>query len=1060
MIIFILSKILRMTNPHPFTIYNASAGSGKTFTLVKEYLKILLQSNNTQQYKHILAITFTNKAVGEMKERIIEMLTEFSSEDILKNPNSMFSVLAEELELKPEVLQKKSKKILNSIIYNYAAFDVSTIDGFTHKIIRTFAHDLKLPLNFEVELDQDALLQEAVDSLIAKAGTNKELTKVLVDFAIEKADEDKSWDISFDFNKIAKLLVKENDVVHIEKIKDKSLEDFKVLKTQIRKDIKNLEDQIIEISQNVLQNISEAGLQFNDFNRSSLPKHFEHLSNKRFHVKFDNKWQTELINNETLYPKRVTPEIGGTIDSLQPQFITAFQETKTFIFQYKFLKAFYKNITPLSVLNAINKELTNIKLDQNKLLISEFNTLISKEIKDQPTPFIYERLGEKFRYYFIDEFQDTSKLQWQNLIPLIDNSLAGENLKQEKGTAMLVGDSKQAIYRWRGGEAEQFIDLYSKKALPFQIEQHVDNLPTNYRSYKEIILFNNSFFNYIAETFFNHNDYSNLYIEGSNQNTFNKNEGYIQLDFLDLKNENRNEIYPQKVLEIIKTCQEKGFTYQDICILVRKKKEGIAIAEFLNTENIPIMSSETMLIFNSPEVQFIHHILSLLVQSDNDEIKVKALNYLTQKFKIEDKHAFFSQHTKESLYQTFKSFETYNIYLTPNQLLQLPLYELAESIVRNFNLVETSNAYVQYYLDFVLEYSQKQGSSLSGFLEHANNKKDNLSIVSPQGQNAVQIMTIHKSKGLEFPVVIFPYADLNMYKEIEPKEWFPLQAENFNGFSNTLLNYNKEFENYGEIGLQIHNKHQAELQLDNINLLYVALTRPKEQLYIISKRDVSSNDLAEQTSYASLFINYLKKAQKYQENEIMYSFGNPAKTSKKESTHKQIIEQQEFITTTKESHNIKIVTNSGYLWNTAQEKAIEKGNLIHNIMAHIKTKEDIAFAISHFLDKAIINPEQAQELQKTVTQITEHKDLQNFFKAENTIYNERDIISNQEIIRPDRLVINSKNQATIIDYKTGAINKKYQLQLEKYQRIIEEMPYQVTNKILVYINEDINVVSF
>ncbi|MBU2937942.1 UvrD-helicase domain-containing protein [Lacinutrix sp. C3R15] len=1049
-----------MNNQHPFTIYNASAGSGKTFTLVKEYLKILLQSNNTQQYKYILAITFTNKAVGEMKERIIEMLTEFSSEDILNKPNSMFTVLTEELQMKPELLQKKSKKILNSIIYNYAAFDVSTIDGFTHKIIRTFAHDLKLPLNFEVELDQDSLLQEAVDSLIAKAGTNKQLTKVLVDFAIEKADEDKSWDISFDFNKIAKLLVNESDVAHIEKLKDKSLDDFKALKTQIKKDLKSLEEEIVEISKNVLQLISEAGLQFNDFSSSYLPKHFEKLANKNFAVSLDTKWQITLINNETLYPKRLTPELGAVIDGLQPQFIKAFEATKNLVFQQKFLKAFYKNITPLSVLSAINQELTNLKLDQNKLLISEFNTLISKEIKDQPTPFIYERLGEKFRYYFIDEFQDTSKLQWQNLIPLIDNSLAGENLKQEKGTAMLVGDSKQAIYRWRGGEADQFIDLYSKKSLPFQVEQHVDNLPTNYRSYKEIILFNNSFFKYVAETFFSNPDYNNLYIEGSKQNTFNTNEGYIQLEFLDLKNENRDEIYPQKTLEIIKTCLKNGFTYQDICILVRKKKEGVAIAEFLNTENIPIMSSETMLIFNSPEVQFIHNILTLLVQSDNDEIKVKALNYLTQKFKIKDKHAFFSKHIKQSLFQTFKSFETYNIYLTPNQLLQLPLYELAESIVRNFKLIETSNAYVQYYLDFVLEYAQKQGSSLSGFLEHANNKKENLSIVSPQGQNAVQIMTIHKSKGLEFPVVILPYADLNIYKEIEPKEWFPLQAENFNGFSSTLLNYNKEFENYGEVGLQIHNKHQAELELDNINLLYVALTRPKEQLFILSQRDVSKNELEQPKSFAGLFINYLVQQQKYHENESLYTFGNAKKTSTPKVTPKKIIEQQEFITTTKESHNIKIVTNSGYLWNTTQEKAIEKGNLIHNIMAHIKTKEDITFAISHFLDKAIINPDQAQELQKTVTQIIEHKALKNFFTEENTIYNERDIISNQEIIRPDRLVINAKNEATIIDYKTGAINNKHQLQLENYQRIIEEMPYQVTNKILVYINEDIHVVTF
>ncbi|MFD2822609.1 UvrD-helicase domain-containing protein [Lacinutrix iliipiscaria] len=1052
-----------MQSQYPFTIYNASAGSGKTFTLVKEYLKILFQSNNQEQFKHILAITFTNKAVGEMKERIIETLTQFSSEEILKKPNSMFEAITEELQIESKALHHKSKKILNSIIYNYAAFDVSTIDGFTHKIIRTFAHDLKLPLNFEVELDQDSLLQEAVDSLIAKAGTNTELTKVLVDFAIEKVDDDKSWDIAYDFNKIAKLLVSENDLEPIEKLKDKSLEDFKTLKAQLKKDIQNIEVQIVETAQNVLTLIEECGLQFNDFTSSYLPKYFQKLTTRNFSANFDLNWQIALLNSESLYPKRVTSEIASTIDAIQSELMAAFNTTKDLIFKSRFLISFYKNVTPLSVLNAIYKELNGIKQEQNKMLISEFNTIISNEIKGQPTPFIYERLGEKFQHYFIDEFQDTSKLQWENLIPLIDHSLSSENLKQVQGSALLVGDAKQAIYRWRGGEAEQFIDLYSKKVFPFpNVPQHVDNLPANYRSFQEIICFNNSFFHYLSQTFFSHTDYADLYKDGSNQETSIEKEGYIQLDFLDLKDEDRDEIFPHKVLETITNCKANGFNYQDICVLVRRGKDGIAIAEYLNAASIPIMSSETMLVFNSPEVQFIDQLLNLLVQPENEEIKINALRYLAQKFEVNDQHQFFSHHLKQSLFQTFKSLETYHIYLTPNQLLQLPLYEIAETIVRHFNLVKTSNAYVQFYLDFVLEYTQKQGSSLSGFLEHSAHKKQSLSIISPQGQNAVQIMTIHKSKGLEFPVVIFPYADLKVYNEIDPKEWFELEAEHYNGFSHTLLNYNKEnFKNYGEQGLSLYNKHEAALELDNINLLYVTLTRPIEQLYIISKKNVSDKELKNPKTFAGLFINYLKEKQKWSDHKTTYTYGNSTKMSEEKPTTTERIEQKEFISTSKESHNIKIVTNSGYLWNTEQEKAIEKGNLIHDIMAHINTKDDITFAITHFLDHSIINPHQAVVLQKTVRQIVEHNELNQYFTSENTIYNERDIISKSKvIIRPDRLVVNSKKEAVIIDYKTGHEAKSHQLQLDNYQNIIEEMPYKVIKKILVYINDDIKIVQF
>ena len=226
-----------MPEKNPFIIYNASAGSGKTYTLVKEYLKHLFQSDNIFHFKRILAITFTNKAVAEMKERIIDGLVTFSNDNILNEKDSMFESISEELNIEPEKLQKKSKLLLETIIHNYASFDISTIDGFTHRIIRTFAHDLKLPLNFEVEIDQNTLLNEAVDSLISKTGTDASLTKILVDFAIEKADDDKSWDVSFDFNKIAKLLVNENDKPFIDSLKDKTLVDFEALKKQLKKDI-------------------------------------------------------------------------------------------------------------------------------------------------------------------------------------------------------------------------------------------------------------------------------------------------------------------------------------------------------------------------------------------------------------------------------------------------------------------------------------------------------------------------------------------------------------------------------------------------------------------------------------------------------------------------------------------------------------------------------------------------------------------------------------------------------------------------------------------------------
>lgn len=321
-------------------------------------------------------------------------------------------------------------------------------------------------------------------------------------------------------------------------------------------------------------------------------------------------------------------------------------------------------------------------------------------------------------------------------------------------------------------------------------------------------------------------------------------------------------------------------------------------------------------------------------------------------------------------------------------------------------------------------------------------------------------MTIHKSKGLEFPVVIFPYADLDIYKEIEPKEWLEIDKEKYNGFSHTLLNFNKDFEFFGEQGQHIFENHKAEQELDNINLLYVALTRPVEQLYIISKNDSALKEDAKSKKYSGLLINYLEHNNLWSDSELTYSFGDSKKTSKETTSLKETNIQHEFISTSKEQHNIKVVTKSGFLWDTTQEEAIEKGNLIHDIMSHIETKNDVNEVIQDFISSSTINPEQAIELKQLVLQIVNHTALKTFFTKENTIYNERDIITKEGVIlRPDRVVITPNNDAVILDYKTGLEDKKHAQQLQVYQDVLKSMNFTVKQKYLIYINEGIEVRS-
>ncbi len=989
-----------------------------------------------------------------MKERIIDMLKAFSDEESLINPNPMFSAICEELQISPQQLQRKSKNILKHIIHNYGAFDISTIDGFTHRIIRTFAHDLKLSINFEVELDQDRLLNEAVDRLISKAGTNETLTKILVDFAIEKADDDKSWDISYDFNKIATLLVNETDLSAISALKEKSFEDFKNLKQIVTTELKTTEKQIQDLANNTLNLISEAGLEYSDFSRSTLPNHFLKASKLNFKDIYKNQLEENLESRKNLYSIKLDHFLIDTIEALLPQIEENYKHQKSLVYQFKFLKAIQKNITPLSVLNAIQNELVALKQEQNKILISEFNTIISEEIKDQPTPFIYERLGEKFKHFFIDEFQDTSSMQWKNLLPLLDNTFAAD-----QGSVMLVGDAKQAIYRWRGGKAEQFINLYNKTTMPFQLEAEILDLDTNFRSGEEIIRFNNLFFTFLGANYFSNPDYGTIY-KNASQNFFSASKGFVNLNFLEIdKTDDPNEKYATQVLETIKHCTQQGFDLDDMCILVRKRKEGVAIANYLVENGIKITSSETLLLKNSEKVNFIQSFLKLLVQPDNNNLKVDILCFIASRHHISDVHQFLITHLKPNLNAMLNGLKHLSISLTIPQLLQMPLFDLVEEVIRAFKLNTASDAYLQFYMDVILEYTQKQNSDIAAFIDYFENKQDTLSIVSPENQDAVHIMTIHKSKGLEFPVVIFPFADLNIYSELEPKVWFPVDEKDYQGFKSLLISYNQDVEFFGNIGKTIYNAHQSQIELDHINLLYVALTRPVEALYIISKLDFNSKNEVTQNTFSGMFISYLQHLGLWNDSQLSYTFGKLIERDNITQFEEDKIVLK-YMSTPKETHNLSIITKGGLLWDTQQEKAIERGNLIHLILSKIKSKHDVDFALNDLLTSGAISNATIADFKTLVLNVISHPKLKSFFEDTDKIYNEHDIILNSgELIRPDRLNINANNDVYIIDYKTGIQKETYAKQLNTYEAVLNQMNLKVVKKLLVYINDSIEVIE-
>lgn len=1046
-----------------FSIYDASAGSGKTYALVKEYLKIILVAHKNDAYRNILAITFTNKAVHEMKSRIVGNLSEFAKDEPSQKAQDLMQDLAKETQLSTIQIKTKSQQIIKHIIHNYAAFDISTIDKFTHKVIRAFAHDLGLPMTFEVTLDTENLLIEAVDAIIAQAGEDETLTKLLIDFTMEKTDDDKSWDISREILDTGRLVLNENNRNEITHFQDKTISEFVEIKDKIAEACLVLETENTVFAESALQLIEKNGIDLKSFSRGTFPNHLQSIVDGKFNPK--NKMYREFEDISI----NKTAKDSAIIQNIIPGLLQILENVYKNFEKRDFYKAFLKNITPLSLLNTVSNELAKIQEDQNLLSISEFNAIIHREIQNQPAPFIYERLGERYRHFFIDEFQDTSEMQWQNLIPLIDNATSSE-IDGEKGTLMIVGDPKQSIYRWRGGKAEQFIEL-SKDHNPFNNPEKVlEHLDKNYRSYSQIIEFNNEFFQFLSNEF-EHEDYKDLYQNHSHQKANAKTGGYVNISFIPKVEESedeeetldKTELYLLATLNTIQKVRKQGFELKDIVILTRKRSHGIAVANYLTEQGIPLLSSETLMIQNATEVQFVIHLLKYLKNSSDLEAKAHFLHYIAKH--IQDQlpiHDFIAQGMDKKQETEFENWLTnFDISLSFQDIRKKSLYESVELIVSKFLAppLGAGGAYIQYFLDIVLERDIRNQAGISDFLNYWDKNAEKFSIPSPEGKNAVRIMTIHKSKGLEFPAVIMPFADEDYSRSPKDKLWIDAEVDDF-GLPKVLVDNSKAVEGFGAKAKSVYVQKSQEELLDNINVLYVALTRAEEQLYVISNMNLDSKGLARKNNMSTFFVNYLDNKGVFDENILEYDFGNPAKLSS-ESTFSNDFNVIQSVNEVLNPKNIKIAQRESVMWGTHRQEAIEYGNVVHEILSFVKTKADVDLSITKAVESGLININQKDLVYKTIQEIVNHSELSIYFEEENEVLNEQTIIQKEgKTIKPDRMVLNKIKEIYLLDYKTGTHNPNYQIQLENYQNAIELMGYKVNTKSLVYIGEEIKVLNF
>ena len=1026
-----------------FRIYDASAGSGKTFTLAREYLVLLLRSDARLSYRKILAITFTNKAVGELKARIRNSLMEFSAlKEGQEIGNAMFVSVQKVLGTDSRTLIERSRRVLQELLHNYAFFDVSTIDKFNHRILRTFAQDLNLSPNFEVVLDTDRLLLQAVDALVARAGSHRELTNTLIEFALEKAAEDRHWDISRDLFEMGRLLFDENHYAYLEDFSQKEFEDFAQLRRVLGAKRKQSEEELVRLAEEVLAVIRDNQLEESDFSRGYFPKFIAHIAGGAFDQDFEAGWKRDF-GQKPLYPKKTPARKQELLDDLLPLFTVLFHQIRREVYHLNFLVNAYQNIAPFTVLGMLQKELDILRDEEGFLPISSFNAIISKELKDQPAPYIYERLGERYRHYFIDEFQDTSRLQWTNLVPLISNALQGEDEQGERGSLVLVGDPKQAIYRWRGGKAEQFLNLADGSGNPFAMEASLEALPRNFRSHRQVIEFNNDFFAHISR-YMSREAYSELFLNGANQQHEKDEPGMVCLDFIPAGTDSPStrESYLLKTQEIIEDLQNKGYAHRDICILTRRKKEGVLLSRHLMKIGIPVISSETLLLKNHPGVQFLIHLLNYLQKPEDKNHAFGVLLFLSGSRR--DRHDWITarlQHLGPFLAESY-GFDVDHYRLKP-------VYEILEDAICQFHLAGSADAYLIYLMDVALEAGRQDQQSVQAFLEYWNAREEEISILSPEGFDAVTLMTIHKSKGLEFPIVIYPFADTSIYWERNPKIWLPVQRDDFAGFRHIMVGKKKALQHYEDPAPAYYQREREKQELDAFNLLYVAHTRAVEGLFIISRARGQNDAPGDPQSYGDLYTGYLRHAGLWEEGRERYCFGMldanhiPAELTPGDKVSLSCAVGARGA--------IRVVTKSGQLWDSEQEKALTHGNILHHALSFIKTSGDIDAVLDQMISEGQFPREDGKEFRDMLRSVVEHPLLVPFFKPGLKVLNEQEILTeNGLILRPDRLVFDGTG-VSVIDYKTGQRRPGHREQVLEYSRALEETGHSVETAIIIYI---------
>ena len=1064
----------------PLIVYKASAGSGKTFTLATEYIKLLVC--NPVNYRSILAVTFTNKATEEMKTRILSQLYGIWKQ--LPDSQKYTMKVQQETELPIDTIRQRAGEALHLLLHNYNSFRVQTIDAFFQSVLRNLARELELTANLRIGLNGDQVEEMAVDQLINHLRHTDTMLQWLLRYIMDRINEDKGWSsndekkISFihEIKHFGKTIFRDYYKEHRNELNEKIKEDgfYEQYMTTLRHICDEAKERMKTIASTFFDTLEQEGLHITDIKNGSrgVASFFSKINKGQFDPSILNTTALKATEAPENWYKKDHPrseELHVLADQvLIPLLQYAMKERERQWRLYQSAHLTLCHLNNLRLLNSIEQKVKDIYEKENLFLLGNTQHLLHSLIQESDSPFIFEKIGAQLHHVMIDEFQDTSTIQWQNFKILMQECMShvgSENL--------IVGDVKQSVYRWRSGDWRLLNNIEQQFSSNMM---EIKPLQTNYRSERNIITFNNTFFTIAAQHEYDAISENNIsgaqqlkdaYADVCQLIPDNREaNGYVEIQLLTTTD------YQERTLELLKEnismLLEQGVPQNKIAILVRNNNNIAIIANYFADQmpNINIVSDEAFRLDSSISVRLLINALHLLTHPTDNLTKaylIKAYHCSILHKECSDAELLTRNLDPDTLLP-----EAYIKH--QDELLMLPLYELVEKLYDIFELhrLKNQSAYICAFYDHLSKFTLDNSTGIDAFIETWEEELHKKTIQSDEF-NGIRIMTIHKSKGLEFEHVLLPFCDWKL--ERSDTIWCEPDEEPFNKLPIVPIDYGEK-KMMGTIYEKDYLNEHLQLSVDNLNLLYVAFTRACKNLFIIGKRKAkqSRSTLIEQVlpelqskmetstlngmedEQSDLFFSYgtLCLEQKQQDQVSDNVFLQPAEQLAIEMEYHDSI--TEFRQSNKSREFVKTLDEE-----ILQQEYIKTGNVMHYVFSKIHTTADIADTLHQLEQEGILYDEEttASKIYDMLHKRLEDPYVREWFSDKWTLYNECSILfTNTEghvcERRPDRVMTDGKRMV-VVDFKFGKPRPEYQEQVKEYMNLLHKMGHQQVDGYLWYV---------